>query len=82
MSFTFMTTAAQVTAEVSVVPQGSTAKAAIWASRLSAARLGTAKVVVVVDVPEHRGSLCISHGAWSKERLTLHQDRVALVELA
>ena len=82
MPFTFMTTAAQVTAQVSVVPEGSTAKAAIWALRLGAARLGTTKVVVVVDVPEHRGSLCISHGAWGKEGLTLHQDRVSLVELA
>ena len=71
-----------MTAEVSVVPEGSAAKAAIWAYRLGAARLGTTKVVVVVDVPEHRGTLCIAHGAWGKERLTLHQDRVSLVELS
>ena len=64
MSFSFMTTAAQMTAEVAVVPEWSTAKATVWASWLCAAGLGTAKVIAVVDVPEHRGSPCVSHRAW------------------
>ena len=77
-----MTTAAQVTAEVAVVAEWSTAEAAIWASRLCAAGLGTAKVIAVVDVPEHRGSPGVSHRAWGVKGLALHHDRVALVELA
>ena len=74
VSFSFMTTAAKVTAEVAVVPEWSTAKAAIWASRLCAAGLGAAKVIAVVDVSEHRGSPCVSHRAWGVKRLALHHN--------
>ena len=69
-----MTTAAEVTAKVAVVPKWSTAKAAIWAPGLCAAGLGAAKVVVVVDVSEHRGSPCVSHCTWGVERLAFHHD--------